>query len=132
MSFVIRWLIAFVLLAATWNPSEWNYSRWALENYESQMPLTLLGGLVLLVVYIIYLRATLRSIGPIGMALVIAVFAALIWVLVDWGWLESGNSEVNQWLGILLASLVLGIGLSWSILRRRISGQVDIDDVDEG
>ncbi|WP_417589626.1 DUF6524 family protein [Pararhodobacter oceanensis] len=132
MSFVIRWLIAFVLLAATWNPSEWNYSRWALENYQSQMPLTLLGGLVLLVVYIIYLRATLRSIGPIGMALVIAVFAALIWVLVDWGWLESGNSEVNQWLGILLASLVLGIGLSWSILRRRISGQVDIDDVDEG
>jgi hypothetical protein len=38
---------------------------------------------------------------------------------------------VNQWLSILLASLVLGIGLSWSILRRRISGQVDIDDVDE-
>jgi len=131
MSFLIRWLTAFVLLAVTWNPTEWNFSRWALQNWETQLPLAVLGGLVLVVVYLVYLRATLRSIGPIGMALVAAVFAALIWVLIDWGWLETGNSVINQWLGIILASLVLGIGLSWSIFRRRISGQVDIDDVDE-
>ena len=131
MAFLIRWLIAFVLLAATWNPTDWNFSRWAAENWDTQMPLAVLGGLVLAVVYIVYLRATLRSIGPIGMALVAAVFGALIWVLIDWGWLQTGNSVTNQWLGIMLASLVLGIGLSWSILRRRISGQVDIDDVDE-
>ena len=131
MAFLIRWLIAFVLLAATWNPTPYNYVRWATENWETQLPVTVLGGLILTVVYIVYLRATLRSIGPIGMALVAAVFAALIWVLIDWGWLQTGNSVVNQWLSILLASLVLGIGLSWSILRRRISGQVDIDDVDE-
>lgn len=131
MAFVIRWLIALVLLAATWNPTPWNYSTWALENYETQLPLTVLGGLILMVGYIIYLRATLRSIGPIGMVLVAAVFAALIWVLIDWGWLDTDNSVHNQWLGLVLASLVLGIGLSWSIFRRRISGQVDIDDVDE-
>ena len=131
MAVLIRWLIAFVLLAATWNPTDWNFSRWAAENWDTQMPLAVLGGLVLAVVYIVYLRATLRSIGPIGMALVAAVFGALIWVLIDWGWLETGNSVINQWLGIVLASLVLGIVLSWSILRRRISGQVDIDDVDE-
>lgn len=131
MAFLIRWLIAFVLLAATWNPTPYSYLRWALENWETQLPVTVLGGLVLTVGYIIYLRATLRSIGPVGMALVAAVFAALIWVLIDWGWLQTDNSVINQWLSILLASLVLGIGLSWSILRRRISGQVDIDDVDE-
>ena len=131
MAVLIRWLIAFVLLAATWNPTDWNFSRWAVENWETQLPLAVLGALVLVVVYIVYLRATLRSIGPIGMALVAAVFGALIWVLIDWGWLQTGNSVTNQWLGIVLASLVLGIGLSWSILRRRISGQVDIDDVDE-
>jgi len=132
MAFVIRWLIAFVLLSATWNPTPYNYSRWAMENWETQLPVTVLAGLVLVVVYIIYLRATLRSIGPIGMGLVAAVFGALIWVLIDWGWLEAGNSVINQWLSIVAASLVLGIGLSWSILRRRISGQVDIDDVDDG
>jgi hypothetical protein len=131
MSFVLRWIVALVLIAATWNPTRWNFVSWAQANWEGQLPLTVLGGLVLLIGYIIYLRATLRSIGPLGMALVAAVFGAVIWVLIDWGWLEAGNSALNQWLGILAVSLVLGIGLSWSIVRRRLSGQADVDDVDE-
>ncbi|MCB1360502.1 MAG: hypothetical protein H6899_11910 [Rhodobacter sp.] len=131
MAILIRWAVAFVLLALTWNPTRWNYLRWAEQNWQAQMPLAVLGGLLLLVGYIVYLRATLRSIGPIGMALVAAVFAALIWVLVDWGVLRTDNSVINQWLAIVAASLVLGIGLSWSIMRRRISGQADVDEVDE-
>jgi hypothetical protein len=36
-----------------------------------------------------------------------------------------------MWIGIFALSLVLGIGLSWSIVRRKLSGQADVDDVDE-
>jgi hypothetical protein len=32
-------------------------------------------------------------------------------------------------LGILALSLVMGIGLSWSLIRHRLSGQADMDDV---
>lgn len=131
MSFLIRWLIAFVLLALTWNPTSYNYIVWAQTNAQAQLPLAVFVGLLLMIGYIIYLRATLRSIGPLGMVLVSAVFASLIWVLIDMGLLQTGNSVLNQWLGIVAASLVLGIGLSWSIFRRRISGQADVDDVDE-
>ena len=131
MSFLLRWLIAFVLVTATWNPTPWNFVRWVTDNGMSSLPITVLAGLVLLVGYIIYVRATLRSIGPVGMVLVVAVFAALIWVLIDMGIMNTGNSVINQWLAILIGSLVLGIGLSWSIVRRRISGQADVDDVDE-
>lgn len=131
MSFLFRWLAALVLLAATWNPTGYSYVGWAMAQYPAELPLIVLFGLVLAVGYIIYLRATLRSIGPFGMLLVAAVFAALVWVLIDRGWLATGNSVVNQWLGIVAVSLVLGIGLSWSIFRRRLSGQADVDDVDE-
>lgn len=131
MAFLIRWAIAFVLLAATWNPTQFNFINWSIHNWQDQLPVTVLMGLILLIVYTVYLRATLRSIGAIGMALVMAVFGALIWVLIDWGVLQPGNAIINQWLAILAASLVLGIGLSWSIFRRRISGQADVDDVDE-
>lgn len=131
MSFLFRWLAALVLLAATWNPTGYSYVGWAMAQYPAELPLIVLFGLVLAVGYIIYLRATLRSIGPLGMLLVAAVFGALIWVLIDRGWLATGNSVVNQWLGIVAVSLVLGIGLSWSIFRRRLSGQADVDDVDE-
>ena len=131
MGFVLRWAMAFGLMSATFNPTEWNYVTWAQTGFGDQMPLTVLLGLLLLVGYIIYLRATLRSIGGFGMGLVMAIAAALLWVLYDYGVLRLDNPSFNVWLGILALSLVLGIGLSWSHVRRKLSGQADMDDVDE-
>ncbi|MGC0222419.1 DUF6524 family protein [Pseudooceanicola nitratireducens] len=131
MGFILRWSAAFLLIAATYNPTDWNYSAWVGQTWPQQMPLAVLLGLLLFVGYVIYLRATLRSIGPFGMGLVAAVFGALIWVLVDFGVVRLSNPGVNTWLGILALSLVLGIGLSWSLVRRKLSGQADVDDVDE-
>ncbi|MCF3596108.1 DUF6524 family protein [Rhodobacteraceae bacterium LMO-12] len=131
MGLILRWAFAFLLLAATFNPTEWNYVKWSQANYSAQMSLTVLFGLLLLVGYIIYLRATLRSIGAFGMGLVMALVAALLWVLYDWGWLQLENSTQNTWIGLLALSVVLGVGLSWSHVRRKLSGQADMDDVDE-
>lgn len=130
MGFLLRWLFAFGLLAATFNPTPWNYSSWARENFSQELPLTVLLGLVLFVGYVVYLRATLRSIGGFGMFLVFAVFGALIWVLYDLEILSLANSNMNVWMGILALSLVLGIGLSWSFVRRALSGQFDVDETD--
>ena len=131
MGFLLRWLAAFALIAATFNPSKWNYLTWSREQYPAQLPLIVLFGLLLVIAYIIYFRATLRSIGALGMFLIAAVVAALIWVLWDWGVLDLNNSAFNTWMGILALSLVLGIGLSWSIVRRKLTGQLDVDETDE-
>jgi hypothetical protein len=130
MGFLIRLLFAFVLLAATYNTTEWNFVRWGMANYATQLPLTVLFSLILLVGYIIYLRATLRSIGMFGMLLVLAVASTLLWVLYDQGLIDLGDPTFNTWLVIAILSLVLAIGLSWSIVRRKLSGQADVDDVD--
>jgi len=130
MGFLFRWLPAAALLSATYNPTQWNYARWVQGNWGAQMPLAVLLGLLLMVGYIIYLRATLRSIGGFGMALVLALVAALLWVLYDFGWISFTNPTLNTWLGILALSLVMAVGLSWSLVRRRLSGQADVDDVD--
>ncbi len=129
--FILRWALAFVLLAATFNPTRYNFIVWAQNNWDAQMPLTVLFALLLLVGYIIYLRATLRSIGAFGMGLILAIAAAMAWVLVDYGFLDLDDPSRNLWLGLVALSLVLGIGLSWSHVRRRLSGQSDMDDVDE-
>ena len=131
VGFLTRWIFAFGLLAATYNPTELNFSRWAVGNWETSLPLTLFLGLVLLVGYIIYLRATLRSIGLFGMLLILAVAGTFLWVLYDYGWINLSNPTVNTWIGLGALSLVLSVGLSWSIVRRRLSGQLDVDDVDE-
>ena len=131
MGFLVRWAIAFFLIAATYNPTQWNYVQWAVANFNENLPMVTLFGLLLAVGYIIYLRATLRSIGVLGMGLVLAILAALAWVLYDLGWLDIQNAAFNLWLGNIAASLVLGIGLSWSHIRRAISGQSDMDDVSD-
>ena len=131
MGFIIRWIFAFVLLAATYNPTDWNYVRWSMANYETSLSLTVLFGLVLFIGYIIYLRATLRSIGIFGMLLILAVVGTLLWVLFDQGVMSFTNPSINAWIGIFALSLVLAIGLSWSIVRRKLTGQADMDDVDE-
>lgn len=131
MGFLLRWLFAFALIAATFNPTKWNFVQWARMNYAEEMPMTVLLGLILFIAYIIYLRATIRSIGVFGMFLVLAVFAALVWVLYDRQILTLTNSDLNVWMGILALSLILGIGLSWSFVRRALSGQFDVDETDE-
>jgi len=131
VEFGLRWAFAFVLLAATYNPTQWSYVKWAAQSWDSSKPLIVFFGLVLAVGYIIYFRATLRSIGPFGMLLVAALVGSLLWVLYDFGWLNLNNTDANVWLGIFALSVVLGIGLSWSIVRRKLSGQYDMDDVDE-
>ena len=130
MGIVLRWLGAFALLAATFNPTPYNFVRWSQANWETQMPLTVLLGLILGVGYIIYVGATFRSLGAFGMLVIAALCGAVVWVLIDWGVLSLGNSNLTVWLGIFALSLILGIGLSWSILRQRLSGQATVDEVD--
>ncbi|MBV0912596.1 DUF6524 family protein [Anianabacter salinae] len=131
MTFIARWTFAFLLLAVTFNPTQWNYVAWARREYESSLSLVILFGLILVIAYVVYLRATFRSIGVFGMLLVAALVTVLGWVLHDFGLLSFQDPDLNVWLSILAISLVLGIGMSWSFVRRALSGQLDVDDVDE-
>lgn len=130
MGILTRWLGAFLLLSATYNPTEWNYIRWVEANWATQMPLAVLLGLLIGVGYMVYVVATLRSIGAFGMILMAAIAGAFLWVLADWGLLSLDNPSLNLWLGIFVLSLILGIGLSWAILRQRLSGQASVDEVE--
>ena len=130
MGILLRWLGAFLLLVAIFNPTRWNYVTWARAEWGQQTPLIVFLGLILAVAAMVYLVATMRSIGILGALVIIAIFAAGLWVLSDWGLLGLQNSALNIWLGILAMSLILGIGMSWSILRQRLSGQQTTDEVD--
>lgn len=129
--FLMRWIFAFALLAVTYNPTQYNYVTWVLQYGSANLSIAVLTGLILLVGYIIYLRATLRSIGLFGVILILALVGAILWVAYDLGLFDIDNPSFNTWVGILAMSIVLGVGLGWSHVRRAISGQSDVDDVDE-
>jgi hypothetical protein len=101
------------------------------DGLAEDLPLKALAGAVLLILYAIFLRSTFRSIGGLGVVLAALLFGAILWVVVDWGWLDLEASNVVIWVGLVMVATILAIGLSWSHVRRRLSGQVDVDDVDE-
>lgn len=128
MPFLLRWLFAFVLLAATYNPTDWNFVRWAMESWPANMPLIVLFGLILLVAYVLFFTAVLRGIGSLGVVLVLAVAAAFVWVLYSYGIVSLENPSANTWIAIAILSVVLAVGMYWGILWRRLSGQLEVDD----
>ncbi|MEL7106459.1 MAG: DUF6524 family protein [Pseudomonadota bacterium] len=131
MGFLLRWIAAFVLLAATFNPTGLSYVAWARANWAEAMPLIVLAGLVLAVGYVIFVTAVLRGIGAFGVILVLGVIAAFVWVLVDFGWVDLDAPGAVTWVVIAALSLVLALGMYWGIFWRRISGQLEVDE-DEG
>ena len=131
VSFLLRWLFALVLVVATYNPTAYSYISWMLSDSFSFGPIPVLLGLLLLIAWIIFSRATLLSMGWLGVMLGAAVFITIIWLFIDLGWISVESSGVITWLALLVISLILALGLSWSRIRRRLTGQVDVDDMDD-
>ena len=69
--------------------------------------------------------------GWLGVSLGAALFASIIWLLVNIGWLSLDSTGVITYLALLLLSLILATGMSWSHIRRRLTGQFDVDDMDD-
>ena len=129
--FALRFLFALVLVLLTYNPSTYSFYHWLLTSLSAITPYIAIAGLLLLIGWVIYLRATLRSLGFIGILLAGLFFACLIWLLVYWGVLALDKFSTLAWVTEILLAALLAIGMSWSHIRRRLSGQVDMDDVNE-
>ena len=130
-SYLGRWAFAILLVFGTYNPSGYSYISWLLDEQTAFGPVLAIVGLVLLIAWIIYLRATFLSMGWLGVTLGVALFAAIIWLLVDVGWLSMDSTGIITYLALILLSLILATGMSWSHIRRRLTGQFDVDDMDD-
>lgn len=119
-----------VLVFASYNPTGTSFYDWAIIPLPDINPVKAFAGILLLVGWIIFIRATLRSLGIIGIVLAVAVFGTLFWMIIDWGLVSTDNLEAVTYITQIILCLILATGMSWSHIRRRMSGQVDADDVD--
>jgi hypothetical protein len=108
VSFLLRLLFALLLVFGTYNPTDFSYLSWVISGDAGFDPVTALVGVALLIAWIVFLRATFLSLGWLGIILGAALFACFIWLLIDIGWLSLDAT-----------------------IRRRLTGQVDVDDVED-
>jgi membrane protein DedA with SNARE-associated domain len=71
------------------------------------------------------------SMGWLGITLGAALFGCLVWLMVDQGWLSLDSEGMIAWVVLVILSLILATGMSWSHIRRRMSGQFDVDEKDD-
>ncbi|MFV1997284.1 MAG: DUF6524 family protein [Acidiferrobacterales bacterium] len=127
--FFIRFAVGLTLVFSTYNPEGYSYYHWVTNNFPSVSALQGFLGVLLLVGWAMYIRAALRSLGIVGLTLATAFFGTLLWFVVDFGLIPVDNIRTITYLVLILLALVLSTGLSWSHVRRRVSGQMDTDDV---
>jgi Family of unknown function (DUF6524) len=130
-NFLLRAAFALALVLLTFNPSGFSFVHMLEHDFPHVTPLEAVLGVVLLIGWFVYLGATLRSIGVLGMALALALFAALIWLIVSWGWITLSDESVIAWISLVVLALVLAVGMSWSHFYLRWSGQATVDETEE-
>ena len=128
MSFVWRFLGALALVTITYNPTEYSYYHWvsvalAEGGLEAVHYFT---GVLLLIGWTILIFATRSSLDFFGMVLAAALLGTGVWLLIDLGVLHADSVSAFTWIVLVCVAAVLAIGLSWSHIWRRLTGQVDI------
>jgi len=127
---LLRFLVAVVLVFATYNPDEFSYFHWMRGDLQDGLPLKLFVGVVLLIGWTVYIRATLRSLGAFGLFLAFAFFGTLIWLVVYYELVPADSVRAITYIILVVLCGVLATGVSWSHIRRRITGQVDTDEIE--
>ncbi len=136
--FALRLGFALLLVYATYNPWGISYASWLIGDFAPGDESSWLAspaakfvvGVVLAIAWVVYANATRRSLGGVGIFLVVALCAGVIWLLVDRGVFSMSNLPTLTHVGLVVVAVVMSIGMSWSHTRRRLTGQVATDEVD--
>ena len=128
--FLLRLAGTTVLVLATYNPGGWSFAHWVKSAFaEGGLgPEHFVVGVIIIIGWIILLSATYRSMGLLGLVLGAALFGGLVWLLIDLRVLSIDSPSELTWVILIIAAIVLAIGLSWSHIWRRLTGQFEVDD----
>ena len=130
-SFGLRAAFALLLVLLTFNPTDYSFVHMIADGFPKITPVEAVCAVLLLIGWFVFLSATFRAIGLIGMVLALALFAALVWLVVSWGWISLQDKTALAWIALIILALILAIGMSWSHIYQRWSGQATVDEVDE-
>ncbi|MFN7979022.1 MAG: DUF6524 family protein [Vicinamibacterales bacterium] len=123
---LVRIALALVLVYATFNPTGYSLFHWITAAPVAVTPGKVLALIALAIGWLICLRTAFIAMGRLGLALGVALFAVLVWFLVDHDLVSLSGSGI-VWVGLTVVGLLLGLGLSWSLLRAKATGQIEVN-----
>ncbi|MCB1596406.1 MAG: hypothetical protein KDI87_01725 [Gammaproteobacteria bacterium] len=130
---LLRLLFALLIVLLTFNPSGFSFLHWAKDAFMSSSlgPLHFLAGIALLIGWVVFVQATTQSLGMSGILLVAALFGVLVWMLFFYDVVKTSSTSTITWIVLIAVSVVLTVGVSWAHIRRRLSGQATVDEIND-
>ena len=133
ISFLWRLCLAVILVFATFNPTGYSAYHWITQAIgDSRFGSVHAVAIALLAIgWTIVIVATWRALNMLGVVLVALALAAFVWLFVDLGVLKPHSVSAYAWVVLACLSILLAIGMCWSHLWRRLTGQYNVEDVDD-
>jgi O-antigen ligase len=126
---IVRWLISMFIVFATFNPSGYSYIHWVMGGTREPWSLKILAGLLLGSIVATFFLATVRSLGLRGILATAGLLIAATWTMIDFGLLSNLSNGAYVTVALVAVASILALGVSWSSLTLRVTGQVDSNDV---
>jgi len=123
----LRIVLALTLVLATFNPTGWSFYHWISAPPTDITALKAFAAVLLLISWIVCLRTAYVALGLLGAVLLAVLLATIVWVLIDYNVIDATGRPAIIWIGLSITGIVLGVGLSWSLIRARATGQVEVD-----
>lgn len=125
---ITRMLIAAAVVFASYNPTGKSIFHWVRDNDNPTDAWVILGAIIAILANIALLIAAWKALGKLGTIIIAILFAALVYLSLQEGWVSTQSNVSIQWLALILYSVFLGIGLSGAIIWRRATGQIVTDE----
>jgi hypothetical protein len=122
----LRIVAALAIVLLTYNPSGYSFYHWLTAPPAGITAVKALAGILLLIGWVFCLRTAYIALGRIGLLLGGALLGAIVWVLVEMKLIDVADPSLFTWIVLAIIGVLLGIGLSWSLIRARATGQVEV------
>ncbi|MEA3522455.1 MAG: DUF6524 family protein [Campylobacterota bacterium] len=120
-------ILSFALVFGTWNPLEFDIAHYVM-GLETFNLLVLFFLILLLVIWLIALRALHEAMGTSGILIYLILVGLLIGGLYQMGFIDINNLDTLGWYLNGIMTFMLFTGLMAPIWWRRMTGKVTVDD----
>src|SRR5216684_5457133 len=114
--FVARWLAAFFLVFATYNPSGYSYCDWVADIGGGHWVLKGLVTIILVIVYATFILATFRSLGLFGVTTWALFFGSIVWLMINIGVIQTLSVRMFVTIALIISANIFAVGVSWSYI----------------
>ncbi len=132
---IVRLFTALLLVYATFNPEGHSFFHWAAmplllgEGMATVSPLKVVAGILLLIAWLVFLHATRRSLGILRAVLLLTITGEIVLLVIDRHLVAPNSSRGTTHAALVIVSLALTLGLSWTPVMKWIRGRPNPDRV---